>query len=552
MRMIPTVISQDTPSDAERRVFELLRATDIGPRARAFHSLNLAEHDYKRSGELDFVVLTLRGLLVLEVKGGGVSLQGGIWRFRDRYGVEHHRSEGPFQQARSGMFALEKRLDREIGEDVVSHIAIGYGVLFTDVQFRERSVEWSADMSIDANGLRGRSDLRSFLDRLYRYWSAKSQGRRSEMTPTVLDRVSSFLRPDFDRVPSLHHRADIIDATTERLTREQYSRLDLIEENPRILIAGGAGTGKTFLAAELARRHAAQEERVLFVTRGSMLAAFVRSRLDMSNIRVIPLSALTPEDRDYDVAIVDEGQDLLNFEDLDRIDGAIKGGLARGCWRIFYDANKQTGIIGRFDPQSVDLLKSYGAVMAALKLNCRNTRQILTYTKLLTAADLGTPTAGDGPQVSSDVFSTDREAAALVDAELERLDERGVPPGDITILSPVSINESCVRFTNAYNRGRVHELDYDIVEHWPARNLTFATVPEFKGLENRFILVVDVASLDATDHDVNTLYVALSRARAGLWIAVRKDLQRRVNEISRANYERVLADDAISATEAWQ
>jgi len=56
MKMIPPVVSDKTKSDAEREVFNLLKATELGGRSYALHSLNISEHDYKLVGELDFVV----------------------------------------------------------------------------------------------------------------------------------------------------------------------------------------------------------------------------------------------------------------------------------------------------------------------------------------------------------------------------------------------------------------------------------------------------------------------------------------------------------------
>jgi hypothetical protein len=78
MRMIPPT-PIDMESGGELTVFRLLRATDLGPHARAFHSLNISEHEYKLVGELDFVLLTPRALIVVEVKSGRVRLNDGIW-----------------------------------------------------------------------------------------------------------------------------------------------------------------------------------------------------------------------------------------------------------------------------------------------------------------------------------------------------------------------------------------------------------------------------------------------------------------------------------------
>ncbi len=72
MRMVPPVVAESTKSKAEKRIFALLRGVDLGAPATALHSLNLSEHDYKLVGELDFLLITHRGIYVLEVKGGRV------------------------------------------------------------------------------------------------------------------------------------------------------------------------------------------------------------------------------------------------------------------------------------------------------------------------------------------------------------------------------------------------------------------------------------------------------------------------------------------------
>ena len=208
--------------------------------------------------------------------------------------------------------------------------------------------------------------------------------------------LTGLLRPDFERIPSLRNRADDLDAAMERLTEEQYQQFDLITENPRIICTGGAGTGETFLAAELARREAHAGHSVAFLTSTELQREFVRSRIGLDEVHVATLDELASA-QPYDVVIVDEGQDLVNLDDIARIDGSIKGGLDRGRWRVFLDSNRQSGLVGRFDPEAYDYLKTCGATMARLSHNCRNTHEIVLQTKLLTGADLGSPSAGRPP-----------------------------------------------------------------------------------------------------------------------------------------------------------
>lgn len=548
MRMIPPVLSSSAKSSAERRVFGLLERTKF-PDATCYHSVNLSEHDYKLVSELDFVVVSPEGLLVLEVKGGGVARRDGVWTFTDRYGVAHRRSEGPFQQARSGMFALRGRLVDHTSASLVEALPFGYGVVFPDCGFRERSVEWAEEMILDADAVRDAADAQRYLDRLLAYWREKHRGPCSP-SDHLLKRVGELLRVDFDKVPSLRLRADQLDAEMERLTRAQYGVLDAVERAPRILCEGGAGTGKTFLAAETARRHAARGQQVLLACASLTLAAFLRSRLAGSGIDVRVAPGDLPLVAEYDVLVVDEGQDLCSIASLDRLDKALRGGLAEGRWRFFHDVNRQAGVIGSVEPEAVELLESFQPVPMSLNQNCRNTRQVVLQTRLLTAADLGLPTAGDGPPVDVQPYETQGDAADLIDVHLRVLRERDVPPGEITILSGCEdLADSSARLTKSYARGRIVSVDERVAAEWPCGSTTLARIADFKGLENRFVLLVDLAGLDRDQVDVNALYVAMSRARAGLWIALERSLMDIYNAIQMRNYQSVLKDAAAAAAE---
>jgi len=392
----PVDFGELTQSAAERRVFGLFERTQLGDGTCCFHSLDLSEHDYKLCAEIDFVIVTRNSVIVLEVKGGGVASRDGIWAFTDRFGLEHRKSEGPFSQAKSGMFALRKRLEDQFGSEAVRKLTFGYGVVFPDCDFKERSVEWDSAMILDSSRMRGLGELARPLRELIGYWERK-QHPSAELPLGFRDRLLRFLRPSFERVPSLRNRADALDAAMDALTDEQYGRLDIIHENPRILCSGGAGTGKTFLALEVARRHAARGQRVLLACSGRSLAAFLRSRVKSHQVVVAAGDDIQKVTSNFDVLIVDEGQDLINLETLDRLDARVAGGLEMGSWRFFYDANSQAGLLGRFEPDALTHLRSCGGVSAALSLNCRNTNEIVIQTKLLTGSDLGTPSAGAGP-----------------------------------------------------------------------------------------------------------------------------------------------------------
>jgi len=541
MRMIPSVLREHTQSAAEREVFGILERTQLGEGACCLHSLSLSRHDYKLCAEVDFVIVTRNSVVVLEVKGGGVACRDGVWVFTDRFGVEHRKSEGPFQQARSGMYALRARLEDHFGSDAVRAFTFGYGVVFPDCAFAERSVEWDPVMVLDSSRIRKRRDLTKPLHDLMRYWERKQQPL-PQPPLGFRDRLLHFLRPSFERLPSLCNRADALDETMDALTDEQYSRLDIIQENPRILCSGGAGTGKTFLALEVARRHAARGERVLVACSGRPLAGFLRSKIRSDLVRVTTGEEMKGLGTAFDVLIVDEGQDLINLETLDVLDRQLIGGLEKGTWRFFYDANSQAGLLGRFDQDALTLLRSAGAVSATLSLNCRNTNEIVIQTKLLTGSDLGTPSAGTGPPVRYVFYSNQAEEASLLDEYWKELSAEDVGPGDISILSQVHLQESCIPSTRMFKKRRIAEVTETIAAVWPCVDATFSTIADFKGLENRFVLLVDLEQHGNLERLRSALYVGMTRARAGLWIAAHERLRGLISSLAETNAPAVIAD----------
>ena len=73
------------------------------------------------------------------------------------------------------------------------------------------------------------------------------------------------IKPDFEKAKAHRVQAEEVESRLESMTTEQYSRLDIIEHCPRILIEGGAGTGKTFIAGYVANRQAFSNQRVLLL-----------------------------------------------------------------------------------------------------------------------------------------------------------------------------------------------------------------------------------------------------------------------------------------------
>ena len=496
MRMVPAS-PYDTGSGAEKRIFERLR-TAFDDRYAAYHSLRPTRHPHKRFPEIDFVICCPEGLYVIEVKGGRVECNGGVWRFQDRSGRTDESQESPFRQAETALHGLMEDLRGNLPPDVLDRFTTGYGVVFPDCEWSSVGAEWDPAMFADRRRSR---DLEGWLRGLFEYWRARG-GRQVRPDGDALERLQAYLRPQVDAPASeddirLFDQVEDARRRVARLTDDQMRMVDVAEANPRVLCAGGAGTGKTFLAERLARRWAEAGLQVALVCRSPWLRHFLASRLSMPGLTVSLIDGVRLDCRRaglerFDALIVDEGQDLFEMRCIETLDDVLIGGLeaARWCW--FHDPNNQS-LTPRFDPRARSYLESLEPVRMPLRINCRNTRVILEWIQDTLGADLGVQGAGAGPDVRIRTASTRRESAERVACEIgELVDVGGLAPGSVTILSPFEFAESSAALMPPDAARRVRRLDEYSMREIPGDKVGFARIEEFKGLENEAIVVVDL------------------------------------------------------------
>ena len=576
-RMIPPYISDKVKSTGEKLIFDLFENDPATEDWIVLHSLGLSQHATRLYGEIDFVVLAPGlGIFCLEVKSGEVCRSQGLWKFTNRFGQTNTKPYGPFEQAGDGMFSLLGAVKSEFGRDShLSRLTFGYGVMFPHILFSAEGLDQEPWQIYDRASRR--RPVSEYIRRLARSTQRKLENQpwydriKSLPTKANIEELAEFLRGDFERLISPRDQLGDIEERLNRYTTEQYQCLDQLRDNSRCLFQGAAGTGKTMIALESARRHRFAGYRVLLVCFNALLGSWLAAQFDASpkadNLVVdsfhrfltrvgvrseqipnavhdddyfkydLPLMTLQVIDRGgiqtFDSLIVDEGQDLIRPEYLDVFDCLLKGGLAGGNWEMYCDFEKQA-IYSDDTASEMMVLLEERADFARFRLttNCRNTRPIGKQTVLLSGFEIPPflPTKIEGAPVDYYFYQDRADEIEKLSGLLGEWRRRKIPARSITILSPYKFESSCVA---GLDRGIFRVLD---LGSYPRRlgasdQTTFCTIHSFKGLENSYIVLTDIDHLDDNEFR-SLLYVGMSRARGKLSVFI--------HERARSVYNRLL------------
>jgi len=486
--------------------------------------------------EIDFIIWNQRDVLIcLEVKGGTLSYDGA----QDRWSQNGTgMAKGPDRQASSACHALLAALSEELRD-----VNTGWALCFPQCNLVPGADPTNVPLVriIDERGL---ADVSTAIAQVE--CDIRRAYRKRGVTASESRRLFSRLTSGIGFVTTAGVRIAREAAHLVQATDEQLEVLADLELNSRMIVQGAAGTGKTILAQEFARRLASKGLSVLLLFYNKGVAKTVRRAFERhSGVQVSTFSsfakrtvegafpdwweAQAPKDNEFwnlvlptklldvpaqqqsrfDAIVVDEGQDFKPewFEYL----GSLLAGDGKGHFCVFLDEHQDIFGHWRHFPASPPPLRK------VLKKNCRNTKSIVNYLNLAYSSDMGvferSPT---GIAVEERIVRNAVDEQTTLVRDIKHLvGNEQVRPGSIVVLLNSGKSESCLADTKAI-AGLPLVSTYGTYDP-KARCIYYSTIDIFKGLEADVVFVILGDAVAPADVP-NRLYIEGSRAKHVLYV----------------------------------
>ena len=334
--LYPLGSPRPTTSRAEQKLHEAL-ARGLPKGWTAWHSLRVRTRK-GFEGEGDFVIAVPgRGGILLEVKGGAIEVRDGQWLQNGR-----QLSKMPRTQALGFRQTLLNKL-KEQGVGWIPYLAVA--VAFPDTPFSNPPEQGDLQGAVI-----GQQDLPYIGDALREMADRLLTDKYPPRDGKWIDALHALWGETWTPRLALGDRVRLRDEELVPLDAGQLSLLDQVDDNDRLLVTGGPGTGKTLLARDLCARFAARDRKPVLLCSTSALATGLRAdgleaawtarelaadlleeagvelaegapreswdaeTWDLAAERAAEDSVLAPARERFDAVVVDEAQDLADLD----------------------------------------------------------------------------------------------------------------------------------------------------------------------------------------------------------------------------------------------
>lgn len=571
----PTIIE----NDAEIEIFNIFKKSQNTDDWIVFHSLSIPKHVTQFFGEIDFLVLAPNlGIFALEVKEKLCQDGKAHYSHINRYGELIKTTKDSWRQAQDNMQSVRNYFPNHSWQ---KSLLFGYGVMIPSSNLPHiENIVVEREVVFDSYFKRNQS-IYDYIKKLSFYFKNKRLGKFKRLPDSEqVKKMAKQLKDKFDcpilEVEKLSRsKAKIIE-----FSNDQTKIINYLVNSPRTLFTGPPGSGKTVLALYSLKKSILQNKKTLFCSFNKLIGYSIKNQLSsysndytfyagpfMDFIEdivktsfkdhklkyneheyynsVLPglvIDFLQNNDYKFDYLIIDDAQDIFRENYLKILDLILTGGLKQGNWQLYCDFENQNIFV-----KDINIKNALGTdyLSIPLTINYRNCKRIANLlSKTFNLKDyIPYEKNEEGKKFKPDYYDNQVEGVKKLEGILEAIKSNDIPEKEVTILS-AHISPHKNRNSLVYGldkKYKIVDISDDDFSFFNTDGITFCSIYRFKGMENSYIIIVDVdQDMDLSIFE-SLLCTGMSRPLFSLSVLINSNIKYKTDEL----FKKHLVDKSI-------
>ena len=484
------------------------------------------ENNNRINSESDFIVVDQnKGFICIEVKGGIKYVhQDDKYIVYNADGDNIVKRISAFQQAENSMRYFLNNYENIYNSEYKG--VYGFMAAFPNYEIKndvEKYFNQVKETTIDINDM---DNLEECIRRCFLYWNRTNQTLPELFVSESKKKLCEMFKRTYAVEASKGALIEYKNAELEKINSVQHNIINLLINYNEFAMKGAAGTGKSWIAYQMACLNAIANARpTLLVSKSPLLAKYFRNLKNISNysnfdiisfddllekLNIVDIENynLTDSNR-YSVILVDEAQDFSTEEAFLIRDLLIKDSNSK--FYIFYDDEQNIYENNLDETLSKFMVESPAFVLTE---NLRNTKNIYDWARERTSlGEASFSNQIDGPEPLMQTFRTVNQICKYVSQVVNTLVEKDKVPNEFI---------NIVIDDNIYNDIDLNLLDFAIKNELSVKDADYISVfktSEYKGMESNVIFYIH-----RDNSEYSYKYVGLTRARFFLYDIEFKEL----------------------------